>query len=140
MKRKSTGEKREGCCLRLPGRRLDNRGEMQGGCIFIILLVLGAGYVAYLFLVPMMEYNNFESRIAEMMTYYKHHNAEYIQEVIIDTAAKEYDLKLAEEQVKVQVLTGKNLIIIDISYSTVVNLPFYAHTLTFTPHLTGEAF
>jgi hypothetical protein len=137
MKRKTTGAE-EG--RRLPGRRFDNRGEMQGGCIFVILLCVAAGYVGYLFSVPMFQYSNFESRISEMMPYFRHHDAEYVQEAVIDTAAKDFDLKLEEEQVKVEVMQRENRLIIDIKYSKVVNLPFYAHTLTFEPHLTGVVY
>jgi hypothetical protein len=140
MKRNTAATEREGGCLRRLARRLNNRGETQSGCIFIIILLIGAGYVGYLFSVPLFEYNDFESRISEMMPYFRHHDAEYIYDVITDTAAKDFDLTLEEDQVKVQVLTGKNRIIIDINYSKVVNLPFYAHTLDFDSHLTGEAF
>lgn len=140
MKKKTTGAEKKGWRLRLPGRRFDNKGEMQSGCIFMLLLLLAVGYVGYLFSVPMLQYSNFEARVSEMMPYFRHHDAEYIQEGIIDTAAKDFDLKLEEEQVKVQVMQRKNRIIIDINYSKVVTLPFYAHTLTFKPHLTGEAY
>jgi hypothetical protein len=140
MKRKTAGEKSEGSWLRLPGRRLDNRGEMQGGCIFVILLFVAAGYVGYLFAVPSFQYSNFESRISEMMPYYRNHDAEYIREAIQGIAAKDFDLKLKDEEVKVEVNRTKNRLVIDIKYSKVVNLPFYAHTVTFEPHLTGVTY
>ena len=137
---KKMGDKREGSGLRLPGHRLGNRGEMGAGCIFILFVFLAVGYVGYQFAVPWFQYNNFESRISEMMPYYRNHDAEYIQEAILSTAAKDFDLKLEDEQVKVQVLTATNRVVIDIKYSKVVTLPFYTHTLTFKPHLTGQAY
>jgi hypothetical protein len=137
---KKMGDKREGSCLRLPGQPLGNRGETGPGCIFILLFFLAVGYVGYLFAIPWFQYNNFEARISEMMPYYRNHDAEYIQEAILSTAAKDFDLKLKDEQVKVQVLMSTNRVIIDIKYSKVVNLPFYSHTLTFKPHLTGQAY
>ena len=138
--KKTRGEKREGGSLRLPGRPLGNRGETGPGCIFILLVFLAAGYVGYLFAIPWFQYNNFEARISEMMPYYRNHDAEYIQEAILKTAANDFDLKLKDEQVKVQVLRATNRVIIDIKYSKVVTLPFYSHTLTFKPHLTGQAY
>jgi hypothetical protein len=140
MKRKTTQEEREEGTLRLPARRLDSRGEVGSGCVFMLLLLVAIGYVGYLFAVPWFQYNNFEARISEMMPYYRHHDADYIQEAVIGTAAKDFDLKLKEEQVKVQVLQQENRIIIDIKYSKVVQLPFYAHTLNFNPHLTGQVY
>jgi len=138
--KKTSGDKREGSWLRLPGQPLGNRGEMAAGCIFILLVFLAVGYVGYLFAVPWFQYNNFESRISEMMPYYRNHDAEYIQEAILSVAAKDFDLKLKDEQVKVVVNRAKNRVIIDIKYSKVVTLPFYAHTVTFKPHLTGQAY
>ena len=134
------GDKREGSRLRLPGRRFDNKGEMQAGCIFVLLVFLAVGYVGYTFAVPWFHYTSFEGRISEMMPYYRHHDAAYIREAIQGTAAKDFDLKLKEEDVMVEVDTQRNRVIIDIKYSKVVTLPFFSHTLTFKPHLTGQAY
>lgn len=130
--------KRQGF-LRLPASLRSSRGEGNSGCIFTILLVIAAGYVGYTFVTPYYHYNAFESRIAEMVPYYRNHPPDYIRAAVIDTA-KDFDLDLKPKQVRVQVLKKDNRIIIDIEYQHQVELPFYTHTLTFKPHLTGTAY
>jgi len=122
----------------VPKRLKDQQGGTFG-CAFMIFLVLAGGYVAYLFSIPHMHYSSFEGHLAEMVPYYKHHNAEFIQEAVIDTA-KGFDVELEPEQVKVQVSRDDNRITIDIEYTRDVVLPYYTHTFTFRPHLTGQAY
>ena len=54
--------------------------------------------------------------------------------------ARDFDLDLKPEQVKVQVLRRDNRIIVDVEYEQTVELPFYTHTLVFKPHLTGSVY
>ncbi len=115
----------------------DRRGVGTVGCVFS-LLVFGAGvYVAYLFAVVLYDYNAFEQAVAEMIPYYKHHKADFIHGAVLEIANEDFDLGLKEEQVKV-VIEG-NRIIIDIEYDRQVELPFYTHTIKFSPHFTGAA-
>jgi hypothetical protein len=125
--------------LRLPSSLRGSRGEGNSGCIFTILLIVAAGYVGYIFVLPYYHYNAFESRVAEMVPYYRNHPPEYIHDAVMDIA-KEFDLDLKPKQVRVQVLKRDNRIIIDVEYQQQVELPFYTHTLTFKPHLTGTAY
>jgi hypothetical protein len=115
------------------------RGEGKGGCIFSALLAAAAIYVGYHFVVPYYHYSAFEGRLSEMMTYYRNQSADAIQKAVIDTG-KEYGLSLKPEQVRVQVVMRHNRIVIDVEYQRQVKLPFYTHTLTFKPHLTGSAY
>jgi hypothetical protein len=134
----SSAVKRSGF-LRLPASLRSSRGEGNAGCLFTLVLVAVAGYIGYTFVMPYYHYNAFESRIAEMVPYYRNHEPDYIRDGVMETA-KEYDLALKPEQVRVQVLKRQNRIIIDVEYQHQVELPFYTHTLTFKPHLTGTAY
>lgn len=122
-----------------PARLQGGGGSGTLGCIISILLLLIGGYAAYQFAIPYYEHNNFESRISEMMPYYRNQTQDFIQQAVIDTS-KEFGLNLKPEQVKVQVLKLDNRLIIDIQYQKTVELPFYTHTITFKPHLTGSVF
>lgn len=132
----STGPARPG---RRSGLLRNSRGEGKGGCIFSALLAAAAIYVGYHFVVPYYHYSAFEGRLSEMMTYYRNQSADAIQKAVIDTG-KEYGLSLKPEQVRVQVVMRHNRIVIDVEYQRQVKLPFYTHTLTFKPHLTGSAY
>lgn len=139
MKRRvdsSTRRSRPGRFLSLLG---NTRGEGNFGCIFTLILAVAAGYVAYQFVIPYYQFNAFESRMAEMVPYYRNQPSEYIHDAVMDIS-KEFDLKLKPEQVRVQVLGRQNRLIIDVEYTRTVELPFYTHTLTFKPHLTGTAY
>jgi len=123
----------------LPGRLGNARGEGKFGCIFSLFLMVVAGFVAYNFVIPYYHYNAFESRMSDMVPYYRNQPVEFIQQAVIDIG-KEYDLDLKPDQVRVQVLRRQNRLIIDVEYQRAVELPFYTHTLTFKPHLTGQAY
>ena len=118
--------------------RLNSRGEGNTGCIFLLVIVAAAGFVGYKVAVPYFEYTNFESRVAEMMPNYRNHDAEYIQESVINIS-RGFDLDLKPEQVKVQVLKKDNRLI-DFGYDQPVTVPFYTHTLKLKSHLTGTVF
>jgi len=138
MKEESGSTRRPGSG-RLTGLLGNARGEGKFGCIFTALLIAVAGYVAYNFVIPYYHYNAFESRMAEMVPYYRSQPEEFVHGAVMDIA-KEFDLNLKPEQVRVQVLGKQNRLIIDVEYTRTVELPFYTHTLTFKPHLTGSAY
>jgi len=138
IKEKNGSTKRSGS-RRLPRLLGSARGEGSFGCIFTALLIAVAGYVAYNFVIPYYHFNAFESRMAEMVPYYRNQPADFVQQAVIDIG-KEFDLTLKPEQVRVQVLGRQNRLIIDVQYTRTVELPFYTHTLTFKPHLTGTAY
>jgi hypothetical protein len=137
--KEESGSTRKSGSGRLPGLLGSARGEGNFGCIFTALLIAVAGYVAYNFVIPYYHYNAFESRMSEMVPYYRNQQQEFIQQAVIDIG-KEFDLTLKPEQVRVQVLGRQNRLIIDVEYTRTVELPFYTHTLTFKPHLTGTAY
>ena len=122
-----------------PEGLLGSRGEFTTGCAVMIVLILAAGFVGYKFIIPHYTMSSLESRISEMMPYYRNHDALYVQKGVIEIA-REFDLELLPEQVKVQVLKKENRLIIVIEYEEEVELPFYIHTLTFRPHLTGVVY
>jgi len=138
MKEKRGSTRRSGSG-RLPGLLCSARGEGKFGCIFTALLIAAAGFVAYNFVIPYYHFNAFESRMAEMVPYYRSQPADFVQQAVIDIG-KEFELNLKPEQVRVQVLKRQNRLIIDVEYTRMVELPFYTHTLTFKPHLTGTAY
>lgn len=135
------GRKRR--CGEERGRRssglLGSRGESTLGCAVMLALMVAGGFVAYKFIIPYYHYNAFEGGLSEMMPYYRNQSAEFIQGAVIDTA-RDFDLDLKPEQVKVQVLRRDNRIIVDVEYEQTVELPFYTHTLVFKPHLTGSVY
>ena len=118
---------------------LGSRGEFTTGCAVMIVLFLAAGFVSYKFIIPHYTLSSLESRISEMMPYYRNHDAQYVQRGVIEIA-RDFDIELLPEQVKVQVLKKENRLIVDIEYQEDVELPFYVHTLTFRPHLTGAVY
>ena len=117
------------------------RSEKGGtfGCALFLLFILAAGYVGYQFYVPYQHYMAVEGHIAELVPFFKHHKEVFIQDAVID-AAKDFDLKLKPEQVKVTVDKRANRITIDMEWTKDVVFPYYTYTYHFTPHLTGAAF
>ena len=105
----------------------------------LLVLILAGGFVAYKFIIPHYTMSSFEGRISEMMPYYRNHDGPYVQRSVIELG-REFDIELTPEQVQVQVLRKDNRLIIDIEYQEDVELPFYVHTLTFRPHLTGAVY
>jgi len=120
-------------------RLFGSEGEFTPGCAVMLILFAAAGFVGYKFVIPYYHYSSFESRVSEMMPYYRGQNAIFIKGAIQDVAS-EFDIELDPKRMRIQVLKMENRLIVDFEYDYVVELPFYNHTLTFKPHLTGSVY
>lgn len=120
-------------------RLFGSEGEFTPGCAVMLILFAVIGFVGYKFVMPYYHYSSFESRVSEMMPYYRGQNAVFIKGAVQDVAT-EFDIVLDPKRMRVQVLKMENRLIIDFEYDYVVELPFYNHTLTFKPHLTGSVY
>ena len=120
-------------------RLFGSEGEFTPGCAVILILFAAVGFVGYKFVMPYYHYGSLESRVSEMMPYYRGQNAVFIKGAVQDVAT-EFDIVLDPKRMRIQVLKMENRLIIDFEYDHVVELPFYNHTLTFKPHLTGSVY
>lgn len=116
-----------------------SEGEFTPGCAVILILMAVGGFVAYKFIIPYYHYSSFEGRVSEMMPYYRGQDAVFVKGAVQDVAS-EFGIELDPKRMRVQVLKMENRLIIDFEYDEVVELPFYSHTLTFSPHLTGSVY